>query len=162
MAQMTFGESIDGSDAKRRQQTNRKITIDSSPRYRRRSQGRLTYDRAFLFSADENSSALLTEKRRNFLFSRSVCAMRLLSSLLALVLLAASVQALPFPYLCPAIPAHPPPTDVRHLLASDLSLVMAMGDSIVRLPCFCPSICVHANWPSDLVSSLSLSSNFYY
>lgn len=50
--------------------------------------------------------------------------------MLALVSIAA---ALPFPYLCPPIPSHPPPTNVRELRADDIDMVMAIGDSMVRI-----------------------------
>ncbi len=38
-----------------------------------------------------------------------------------------------FPNECPQLAPHDPPSDVRHLRADDLSLVMAIGDSIVSL-----------------------------
>lgn len=56
-----------------------------------------------------------------------------LSAALLVLALAAVAAALPFPYLCPQIPPHAPPTNVRELRANDISMVMTIGDSMVRL-----------------------------
>lgn len=53
--------------------------------------------------------------------------------LLLLAFLLSTVVALPFPYLCPKIPPHDPPTNVRQLRADDISMVMAIGDSMVHI-----------------------------
>lgn len=58
---------------------------------------------------------------------------------LLLLLVVGLASALPFPYLCPQIPPHPPAANARQLRADDISMVMAIGDSMVRFR-FCACI----------------------